>query len=67
MFDNDVLLLVSFKYGGYGGRPVVLNLYIVQRCLNHRLDLSDSSPSLFYSLVCDVPCMALVMAWAALY
>ena len=66
MFDNDVLLLVTFKYG-YGGRPVVLNLYIVQRCLNYRLDLSDSSPSLFYSLVCDVPRMALVMAWAALY
>ena len=46
----------------YGDRPVVLILCSVQRCLNHRLDLSDSSPSLLYSLVRDVSCMAPVMA-----
>ena len=39
----------------YGGRPVVLILCSVQRCLNHRRDLSDSRPSSLCSLVCDVP------------
>ena len=46
MFDNDVLLLMSFK---------------------HRCDLSDSSPGSLYSLVCDVPHIAPVIASAALY
>ena len=48
----------------YGGRPVVLILYSVQRYLNH---CGDSSPSSVYSLVCDVPCIAPVIASAALY
>ena len=59
-----------FTFGNifkYGRRPVVLILYSVQRCLNHRRDLSDSSPSSLYSLVCDVPRIAPVIASAALY
>ena len=51
----------------YGGRPAVLILYSIQRCLNHRRDLSDSSPSSLYSLVCDVPCIAPLIASVALY
>ena len=66
MFDNDVLLLVNILFK-YGGRPVVLILYSVQRCLNHHHDLSDSSPSSLYSLVCDVPRIAPVIASAALH
>ena len=50
----------------YGGRPVVLILYSAQRCLNQHLDLSDSSPSSLFSLICDVPLIAPVMASAAL-
>ena len=41
--------------------------FSVQRCLNHRLNLSDSSPSSLHSLVCDVPRIAPVIASAALY
>ena len=59
MFDNDVLLLIALFN--------VLILYSVQRCLNHCLDLSDSSLSLLFILVCDVPRLAPVMASAALY
>ena len=55
---------ILFKYGG---RPVVLILYSIQRCLNHRLNLSDSSPSWLYSLVCGVPRVAPVMPGTALY
>ena len=51
----------------YGGRPVVLILYSTQRCLNHCLDLSDSSSSSLYSLVCDVLHIAPLIASAALY
>ena len=59
MFDNDVLLLVALFN--------VLILYSEQRCLNHCLDLSESSLSSFYILVCDVSCLAPVMVSAALY
>ena len=59
MFDNDVLLLIALFN--------VLILYSVQRCLNHCLDLSDSSLSSLFILVCDVPRLAPVMASAALY
>ena len=55
---------ILFKYGG---RPVALFLYSVQRRLNHHLDLSDSSPSSLYNLVCDVSRIAPVIASAALY
>ena len=51
----------------YGGRPVVLILYSIQRCLNHCLDLSDSSSISLYSLVCDVPRITPVIASGALY
>ena len=51
----------------YGGTHVVLILYGVQKCLNHTHDLNDSSPSSLYSLVCDVPRVAPVIASAALY
>ena len=57
-------LVTLFKYSG---RPVVLFLYSVQRRLNHCLDLSGSSPSSLYNLVCDVSRIALVIASAALY
>ena len=56
MFDNDVLLLVAYYSN-----------MVVQRCLNHRRDLSNSSPSSLYSLVCDVPCIAPLIASVALY
>ena len=52
-FNNVVLLLVI--------------LYSVQRCINHRLDLGQSSTVSLYSLVCDVPLIAPIMASAALY
>ena len=55
---------ILFKYGD---RPVVLILYNVQRCLSHRLDLSDSIPSSLCSLVCGVPRIAPVIASAVLY
>ena len=55
---------ILFKYDR---RPVVLILYNVQTCLNHSLDVSDSSPSLLYIFVCDVPRIGLAMASAALY
>ena len=51
----------------YDRRPVVIILYSIQTCLNHSLDLSDSSPSLLYIFVCDAPRIGLVMASAALY
>ena len=62
VFDNDGNIL--FKYGD---RPVVLILYSVQRCVNHHRDLSNSSPSSLYSLVCDVPRIVPVISSAALY
>ena len=55
MFDSYVLLLVTFKCDG---RPVVLILYI--QC-------TKMTPSSLYSLVCDVPQIAPVMAGAGLY
>ena len=57
VFANDVLLLLTLFN--------VLILYSVERCLNHRLDLSDFSPSSMFILVCDVPRIASVMASAA--
>ena len=55
---------ILFKYDG---RPAVLILYSVRRCLNHLRDLSDSSSSSLYSLVCDVSHIGPVIASAALY
>ena len=51
----------------YGGRNVVLILYGEQKCITNPHDLRDSSPSSLYSLVCDVPPVAPVIASAALY
>lgn len=47
---------ILFKYDG---RHIALILYGAQRCLNHHLNVSDSSPSLLYILVCYVPWIAL--------
>ena len=43
---------------------MVLILYSLQRCLNYRHDLNNSSPSSLYSLVFDVPRIAPVIASA---
>ena len=51
----------------FDGRCGTFILYGVERCLNHRHDLSDSSPCSLSSLVCGVPPIAPVMASAALY
>ena len=65
MFHNDVTFgNILFRYGG---RAVVLIFYSVQRCLNHRHDLNDSSPSSLYSLVCDVLRIAPAIVTAILY
>ena len=39
----------------------------IQSCLNHLLNLKDSSPRSLYSLLCDVPFIAAVIARVALY